>query len=243
MTHHITATDTREGTGGPNADATAVYTAADGSTCAAIVDGIGHDPDTAALAPILATVAARIGAQRGALAGLLTAALMVADEGLDGDEPDAAAAVALARPGRDTVVAWVGDCRGYGWNGRRLRLYTNDHTVGRQLRESGGIPLDVAASHDHWLRVSLSRATPATAWEVVIPAGELVILTTDGVHDQVDPDELARWIRDFADEIPQAIATGLVAAARDADGTRDDATAIVITTLTGDPEDDPGDDA
>ncbi|MGR7000821.1 hypothetical protein ACU686_26675 [Yinghuangia aomiensis] len=151
---HITAEATREGTGGPNADATAVYTAADGSTCAAIVDGIGHDSDTVALALVLATVAARIGAQRGALAGLLTAALMVADEGADGDEPDAACAVALARPGGDTVVAWAGDCRAYGWNGRRLRLYTNDHTVGRQLRESGGIPIEVAESHDSWLRVS-----------------------------------------------------------------------------------------
>ncbi|MGR7000820.1 PP2C family serine/threonine-protein phosphatase [Yinghuangia aomiensis] len=72
----------------------------------------------------------------------------------------------------------------------------------------------------------------------MIPAGELVILTTDGVHDQVDSDDFARWVRDFTDEVPQALAHALATAARDTDGTRDDATAIVIATPTNDPEDD-----
>ncbi|GAA0445141.1 hypothetical protein Acor_80550 [Acrocarpospora corrugata] len=165
---------------------------------------------------------------RGALAGLLTAALLVADPGADDGTPDAVAVVAVTGPDAETVVAWVGDCRAYAFDGQALRQYTTDHTVGQQLRQSGGIPLEVAESHDHWLRVSLSRATPATAYEVVLPAGELVLLTSDGVHDQVAHAVLEALVRDHHAD-PQALADALVAAAEaDEGGTRDDATAVIL---------------
>ncbi|MGW3060652.1 hypothetical protein ACWC98_32630 [Streptomyces goshikiensis] len=223
----VTARATREGTGGPSADAGRLYTAADLTTAAAIVDGMGHASATVALAPVLAEVAVRVGAARGTLAGLLTAALLVADRGPDGAGPDAVAVLAAAVPGQDTVVAWVGDCRAYGWDGRRLEQYTTDHTVGQQLR-ANGVPVDLARDHDNWIRVTLERATPATVFTAVIPAHELVLLTSDGVHDQVEPDIVDALVRKHQHS-PQDLVEALVAAAAPGDGGyRDDATAVVV---------------
>jgi PPM family protein phosphatase len=218
---------TRQGsTESGNADAARVYTSSDHVTAAAVVDGIGHDDQTHTLAPILAETAARVAAQRGPLAGLLTASLLVADRGPEHDGPDAVAVVARFREGADTVVDWVGDAAAYGWDGRRLRRYSTDHTVGEQLRANGA-PLELAADHDNWLRTSLGLATVATVYEVNIPADELVILTSDGVHDQVSHDEFVDLVRAHAGD-PAQLAGALVAAARDdVDGYRDDATAIV----------------
>ncbi|WP_254406658.1 SpoIIE family protein phosphatase, partial [Streptomyces sp. AC627_RSS907] len=220
---------TREGTAADNADAARAYTLADGTIGAAVIDGIGHGPHTSRTAPLLAEVAARIAARRGTLPGLLTASELIADRGADGDEANAVAVAAVANPAYDVVaVAWTGDCRAYGWDGTRLRLYSNDHTVGAQLRRNG-VAVELAEEHDNWLKTSLATATVATIYQATIPDA-LVLLTSDGVHDQTDHDTLTATVRTHATD-PQALADALVAAAEaDADGYRDDATAIVITT-------------
>lgn len=163
---------------------------------------------------MLAQVAARTGAVRGALSGLLTAAQLVADPGADGDTPDGVAVVAVAAPGADTAVVWCGDCRAYGWDGARLRLYSNDHTVGRRPRRR--------------LLVTLSQVTPAVAGEAAIPAAEMVILTSNGIHDQVPAEELEALVRAHRGD-PRSLPDMIVAAARDGDGRRDDATAAIVT--------------
>jgi hypothetical protein len=220
---------TRQGTAGDIADAVATFTAADLTTAAAVVDCIGHTPQAQALAPVLAEVAARTGAVRGALAGLLNAALLVADPGADEDTPDAVAVVAVAAPGADTTVVWCGDCRAYGWKGTRLQLYSNDHTGSQQLEHVDGVPLKVADPDELWLRVSLSRATPATAYEAVIPAGEQVILTSNGIHERLPHQELETLVGAHHSN-PQPLADMIVAAARhDDDGHRDDASVVILT--------------
>ncbi|MFJ2610558.1 hypothetical protein ACIO13_37250 [Streptomyces sp. NPDC087425] len=216
---------TREGTAADNADAAKVYVLADGTVGAAVVDGIGHGPHTSATSPLLAETAARYTAHRGALPGILGAALLVADPGPDGDEANAVAVTALADDA-GTHVAWVGDCRAYGWNGTTLTLHTTDQTMGQWVRIYGP-PVEIAAHYDHWVRVSLHSATVATTREIEV-SDPLVILTSDGVHDQITPDAMETLIREHADD-PQALADALVNAARpDDDGYRDDATTIVI---------------
>lgn len=221
-------TATRKGTAGANADAAAVYTASDLTAAAAVVDGIGHGPATVRLVPVLAEVAARVGARRGALAGLLSAGELVADEGAgDEPEPDAVGVVAVSVPGGPTSVAWVGDTRAYRWDGDALTLYTTDHTVGQQLRQNGR-PWRAAADHDSRARTTLSAATVAAVGEAEIPAGGLVLLTSDGVHEQVPPGEMAALAHAHEAD-PQALADALVAAARAGAGTaRGDATAVVL---------------
>lgn len=218
---------TREGTAADNADAARVYELANGTVGVAVVDGIGHGPHTSATSPLLAEVAARISARRGPLAGLLTAAELIADKGADGKEADAVAVAARVIPGDDiTVINWTGDARAYGWNGQRLELYTDDHTVGAQLR-ANGVALEIAREHDNWLRTSLARATIGTVYTAGV-RDRLVILTTDGVHDQIPADVLTGLVHDYEDD-PVALATALVAAAQDdTDGYRDDATTVVI---------------
>ncbi|WP_329176061.1 PP2C family protein-serine/threonine phosphatase [Streptomyces sp. NBC_01477] len=221
---------TREGTALDNADAAKVYVLADGTVGAAVVDGIGHGPHTSDTAPLLAEVAARIGAQRGPLAGLLTAGQLVTDPGEDGEEANAVAVAAVRRSDDDdTVVAWIGDCRGYGWDGVTLTRYTDDHTVGAQLRRNGA-PWELAREHDNWLKTALSKATVGTVYSVTIPE-EVVILTSDGVHDQIPHDTLVSLVRAH-DADPQALANAIVNAAQtDETGYRDDATAVVISAL------------
>lgn len=222
---------TREGTSGDNADAARVYTAADHITAAAVIDGIGHSPDTVALMPVLAEVVARTAAVKGGPAGLLTAGMLVADGGPDDDGPNAAAAVVTTSPSGRTVAAWAGDCRVYGWDGTRLRRWTTDHTVGQQLRENGA-PWELAKEHDNWLTVALAKATPATVYTVVIPATErLVIVTSDGVHDHTTPEELEDVVRQSREGDLQALADAIVAAASpDLTGYRDDATVAVLSS-------------
>ncbi|WEH34476.1 SpoIIE family protein phosphatase [Streptomyces sp. AM 4-1-1] len=219
---------TREGTALDNADAAKVYVLADGTVGAVVIDGIGHGPYTSRTAPLLAEVAARIGAQRGPLAGLLTAGQLVTDPGVDGEEANAVAVAAVRHPDEvDTDIAWVGDCRAYGWDGITLTRYTDDHTVGAQLRLNGA-PWRLAREHDNWVKTALSKATVGTVYGVTVP-DMLVLLTSDGVHDQIPHRAMESLVREHETD-PQALADALVAEARDDEtGYRDDATAIVIS--------------
>lgn len=219
---------TREGSALDNADSAKVYVLADGTVGAAVIDGIGHGPHTSSTAPLLAEVAARISARRGPLAGLLTASELIADRGDDGEEADAVAVAARVRPDDNVlVINWTGDARAYGWDGTNLRLYTDDHTVGAQLR-ANGVAVEIAREHDNWLRSSLARATVGTVYTAGI-RDPLVVLTSDGIHDQVPMNVMEALVREYAAD-PQALATALVNAAQpDSDGYRDDATAVVIS--------------
>ncbi|MEU7345492.1 hypothetical protein ABZ778_16500 [Streptomyces bacillaris] len=217
---------TREGTAADNADACKVYRLADGTVGAAVIDGIGHGPHTSATAPLLAETAARVTAHRGALAGILSAGLLIADDGHDGEEVNAVG-VAVLVDDAGTRAAWVGDCDVLGWDGRRLRRYSTPQVMGEWVRQYGP-PVEIAAHYDDWVRVSLHSATVATVGEVDIP-DPVVILLSDGVHDQVAMSVMEDLAREHHRD-PQALATALVSAAQaDESGYRDDATAVVIS--------------
>ncbi|MEV5605530.1 hypothetical protein AB0L33_29235 [Streptomyces sp. NPDC052299] len=224
------AAATRRGTRDHNADGWAIhaYPVAE-LTAAAVVDGIGNSTEVAELSRLAAQVAARIGARRGRMAGLLAAAELYGDPGATDVEPDAVAVLVLAEPGEDTRLAWIGDCRAWGFDGQRLRQYTTDHSMGEHLRYNGGkrIDLEQARLHDNWVLTSLGSAVVASVCQASIP-DPLVILTSDGVHDSLDEDELDGLVHDHPDD-PQALADALTAAARaDKKGYRDDATAVVL---------------
>ncbi|MFJ2110610.1 hypothetical protein ACIOEX_01555 [Streptomyces sp. NPDC087850] len=211
-----------------NCDSSAIYSypVAD-LTAVAVVDGIGDSAEVAEVAQLAARVAVRVGARKGRVAGLLAAAELYADPGAIVVEPDAVAIVALAEPGEETCVAWVGDCRAWGWDGDRLRQYSTDHTLGEHLRHLGADPV-VTRLRDHWVRVTLGRAVVATVCQAEIPE-PLVILTSDGVHDALDETTIAGLVHAYPDD-PGALAEALVAAVRSdpTTGYRDDATALVM---------------
>ncbi|EGJ77706.1 hypothetical protein STTU_4917 [Streptomyces sp. Tu6071] len=223
-------TATREGTALDNADAACVYRADSGTLGAAVIDGIGHQPGTSRIAPVLAEVAARVAAARGPLGGLLSAAELLAGEPDGG--LNAVAVVAEIDPSDGFArIAWVGDARAYAWTptglGTGLGQVTTDQTMGQWARLHNEVPIEVAEHHDAWVRVSLRTAVVATVRQVEAP-GPLIILTSDGVHDYVRSDALEHLADEYATD-PQALADALVAAPEPrAGGYRDDATAVVI---------------
>ncbi|MEQ4609835.1 hypothetical protein ABMX48_26360 [Streptomyces cavourensis] len=219
---------TREGTAADNADAAKVYVLSNGTVGAAVIDGIGHGPHTSATAPLLAETAARVAAHRGALAGILSAGLLIADEGDDGEEANAVG-VAVLVDDAGARAAWVGDCDVLGWDGTRLRRYSTPQVMGEWVRQYGP-PVEIAAHYDDWVRVSLHSATVATTGEVDIPDEVvLLLLLSDGAHDQVPADVMEGLAREYHHD-PQALANAIVAAARsDENGYRDDATVVVIS--------------
>lgn len=222
------ASATRLGTTAPSGDAVAVHVQEDGTTAATVVDGIGHSPRVASVAQLLATVMARVSARRGSLAGLLTGTELVVDPGSgDEPEPDAVAVVATATATGDIRIAWVGDCRAYALEEGRLRPLTADHNLAEQLAlcgYTGEIPRPAAK----WVRTTVRSAVVATVSEAWTRS-RLVLLTSDGVHDQVPHAAMEALARTHEDA-PQALADALVAAAETgADGVRDDATALVIS--------------
>jgi protein phosphatase len=230
----VAALSTRRGTRDHNCDAADLYQGEDGTITAAVVDGTGNTGELAELTDAMALVVARVGHRRGGLAALLTAADLIHDT------YDAAVVVVQVDPDARVHTYWIGDCRAWWWTGDELRQLTTDHTMGQLLRVSGGqAAASVAATHDHWLRLGLAEATPATVAEVrglavdtaTLASGQLVLLTTDGIHAQVQHDHLVDLIRTHGGDV-QRLADQLVAAAQpDPKGYRDDATAIVIRRL------------
>ncbi|MFE3788502.1 hypothetical protein [Streptomyces goshikiensis] len=219
----------RTGTDGTNADAAHAFHASTGAVGAAVIDGIGHSDQLHALVPVLAVAAARTAAIRWPLAGLLTAGLLTCDPGYDDARPSAVAVVARVQAGEPTTLAWAGDARAYGWDPQLqlLTRHTTDHTVAAYLA-TYGIDEDIAGEFSSQIRVHLTDVTPTTAHQALIPCGHLVVLTSDGVHDQIERDDLDAIIRTHQQDA-QRLADTLVAAAEPNEvGYRDDATTLVI---------------
>ncbi|MFI5987002.1 PP2C family protein-serine/threonine phosphatase [Streptomyces sp. NPDC051555] len=165
--------------------------------------------------------------------------LLISDPGPGRDireAPDAVGVVAQIRQGKGTWVCWQGDCRAYGWDpdAGTLTRYTTDHNATSYLLQYGVEP-EIAERYSSRLHIALADATPATVHQTLVPAGHLVILTSDGVHDQVDPLVMEVLVRENQ-HTPQNLAEALVAAAQpDEKGYRDDATALVLAPARPDP--------
>ncbi|MFJ7281037.1 PP2C family serine/threonine-protein phosphatase [Kitasatospora sp. NPDC098663] len=235
LTGVLTAVATAAGTTGISGDAAYVYTLADGTTAACVVDGIGHSAQITERAALLAEVGARIAATRGPLHGLLTAAELISDPGPeDLPEEDAVAAAAVAHLDRaEFSLAWTGDCAAWSYDPdtEEVMKLTTDHTMGQFLRQvhPGGPPAR-AEHHDDWVRVSLARSSIATVREAESNA-PLVVLASDGVHKPLG-DRFPTLVRSLADAGPQRLADGLLQGAllcaADQRGETDDATVVVL---------------
>jgi len=100
----------------------------------------------------------------------------------------------LASPAR---VDWahVGDSRLHRWRSGRLEQVTTDHTAAGFMAEEGLISEREAGSHParHLLMdcIGCGDCDPDTGW-FQPQDGELVLITTDGLHDKVRADDLAR---------------------------------------------------
>ncbi|MEU5163930.1 SpoIIE family protein phosphatase [Streptomyces sp. NPDC020875] len=225
----------RPGTEPPCADGAWVHRR-DERVTAAVVDGAGHHPDVVAFARIAPQVAALTGMADGGLPALMNAGRMA--QAYD-RPPHMSAVYADMEPGRDTGIHWIGDARAYGWDGKKLKQWTRDQTMGEWLRWNGGktikiVPRKAVESQDNWARLGVAQASEYTCRHVQIPEEiRLVLLVTDGISDQVPLSTAEGLCRAHADD-PQALADALTAAAegetdeKTGEHYRDDATTVVL---------------
>lgn len=141
-----------------------------------------------------------------------------------------ALAVACLQNGR-VSIAHVGDTRVYQMRRGHLSCLTSDHTLEAELRAAGidlsgrnprGIPLFALTRH---LGGADEKGVPDVT-SFVPEAGDLLLLTSDGVSRQLRPDEIVDACTLGSPADCQTIATELTARA-DLAGGRDNATAIV----------------
>jgi serine/threonine protein phosphatase PrpC len=134
----------------------------------------------------------------------------------------------LVRDGR-LSVAHVGDSRLYLLRERRLHLLTADDSW-MATAMAGGEQRDAALLRHHPMRHALTNVVGARArtevhiTEMPLRGGELLVLTTDGVHEYLDERRIQELIGEAASlsDVPQALVRSALAR-----GSRDNCTAVV----------------
>jgi protein phosphatase len=137
--------------------------------------------------------------------------------------------VACALRHDQAVISHVGDSRCYLVRDGNSRQVTQDHTWVNQQRKMGLISAAEVAESDarHVLIRSIGPemfVSPDTTAVTVRP-GDVLVLCTDGVHDEMRDDQIAAIVSQ--DKDIQKIAEELVARAVEIDG-NDNTTALVI---------------
>jgi len=132
-------------------------------------------------------------------------------------------------------VAHAGDSRLYLLSSGRLRQVTRDDSwVASML--AADPDADPDALQDHPMRGALTNAVGAGACtdvhvaEHTLVGGELLLLSTDGVHSVLDGSRLERMLLD--DDDPRSIAQSVIGAALER-GSRDNLTAVVARYVNG----------
>ena len=117
-----------------------------------------------------------------------------------GGAPVASTVVALVLAGRHATIGHVGNSRAYLLRGGEMELLTADHSfVGEQIRQ-GLILASEARRHPMRSRISRALGTPKAdqmdVGEHEVRAGDLFLLSSDGLHDVVEEAEIRKAIGD-----------------------------------------------
>ncbi|MTD44616.1 SpoIIE family protein phosphatase [Conexibacter sp. W3-3-2] len=139
----------------------------------------------------------------------------------------ASTVVAALLTAEGVTVAHAGDSRAYLWHDGRLERLTDDHSLVAVLEAREQITEDEARRHP--LRSSILRAIGlddelrADVDTVPVAPGDVLVLCTDGISDQLTDAEIADVLASTAD--PDEACDVLVALARETGG--DDTTVVV----------------
>ncbi|MFH0916591.1 MAG: Stp1/IreP family PP2C-type Ser/Thr phosphatase, partial [bacterium] len=133
---------------------------------------------------------------------------------------------------RSLSLAHVGDSRGYLLHDNALTQLTDDHSwVGEMVRRGELTPAQ-AAVHPHRSVITKALGTDGDGdpdiFEVLVEAGDRVLLCSDGLTGMVSDPDIAEILR--SDEDPQAVAGLLVQAALNGGG-EDNVTVVVVDVL------------
>lgn len=136
---------------------------------------------------------------------------------------------------RSLAVAHVGDSRLYLFARRKLRQVTRDDSWMAAVLAENPTANPLALQH-HPLRGALTNVVGARSRtevhvaEEALYGGELLALTTDGVHDVLDDRRIERLLAEGG--YPDEIAPNLISAAL-ARGSQDNCTAVVAQYVAG----------
>jgi len=135
---------------------------------------------------------------------------------------------ALLVAGGEGIVAHVGDTRAYLLRGREMHQLTTDHSLVSELVRQGGLAPSRADAHAQ--RHVLTRALGSDSAEIdlvtePLRAGDVLVLTSDGLHTAVSAEEIGALVQATpdADEACRAL-LGLA----NARGGFDNASVVVV---------------
>ena len=134
------------------------------------------------------------------------------------------------------AICHVGDSRVYRVRGEAIEQLTEDHTVVQQWVREGRLGPEEAQTSPHRHMITQAVGTQ----DLVYPAlrlerpnaGDVFVLTSDGVHDLVAPAEIATTVRDAAGDAERACVR-LIELANERGG-RDNCTALVVRVAPDD---------
>ena len=133
--------------------------------------------------------------------------------------------IAAALAGATLLTACVGDSRAYRVRGGLLELIADEHegviprpsmadlidrVRSAEDLDSGPKDLGWAFMHRNIIGASLGDGDRATPREHQVAPGDLIVLTSDGVHDNLAHEELESILTDDAYRGPQALAAAVV---------------------------------
>jgi protein phosphatase len=136
----------------------------------------------------------------------------------------------------NALIGHVGDSRIYRQRNNSLEQLTVDQTETQSMVEKGYITPKQATSHPYRhvllqaLGVSQTLDTVMTRHEA-IKAGDIFLLSSDGLHDLVSDTEIEKTLTDYSE--PKSVCENLVKLAL-SDGGKDNITVVVVKVLEGD---------
>jgi PPM family protein phosphatase len=137
--------------------------------------------------------------------------------------------VACALRYDQAVVSHVGDSRCYLVRGGQARLVTQDHTWVNEQKKLGLISAaeipDAASRHALIRSLGPEMFVSPDTTNLTLQPGDVFVLTTDGIHDEMDEEEIAAIVSQS--KSPDVLAAELVARAVEIDG-GDNTTAQVV---------------
>jgi protein phosphatase len=184
-----------------------------GAALYAVADGLGgHAAGSLASTLAVATLrgevpallARRMPPQEALAFGLRRANAVIREHAAEPEHSGmATTCTAMILGGRDCILAHVGDSRAYLIRGLTARQLTTDHSLVQELVRHGGLkPADAGI---HAQRHVLTRAlgmdddVQIDVLSLPLRAGDFLVLTSDGLHTAVAPDEIAAVLRGTPD--------------------------------------------
>jgi protein phosphatase len=159
--------------------------------------------------------------------------------GLEGRRLMGSTLTALAVLPDRAVIAHVGDSRCYRYRGGSLEQVTRDHSLVRELADRGEI--DESSARYTFHRNVLTRGlglreevTPDIHEILDLGEGDTFLLSSDGLHEQVEPDEMVSCI-DSSEEDLDSGCRQLVKIARERGGPDNITVALVRIGKDGEP--------